>query len=50
MRQAFQPLNYLWPVNRQLAIMSSGCSIDRNLRANKKDFELFSKSSEQIKN
>jgi hypothetical protein len=50
MRQAFQPLNYFWPVNRQLAIMSSGCSIDRNLRANKKDFELFSKSSEQIKN
>jgi len=50
MKQAFQPLNYLWPVNRQLGIMSSGCSIERNLRANKKDFDLFSKSSEQVKN
>ena len=50
MKHAFQPLNYLWPVNRQLGIMSSGCSIMRNLQANKKDYDLFSKSSNQMKN
>jgi hypothetical protein len=40
-RQSFQPMHYLWDVNRNLKLMERGGSIERNLRNNRRAFETF---------
>ncbi|MEM9272469.1 MAG: hypothetical protein AAGA80_05825, partial [Cyanobacteria bacterium P01_F01_bin.143] len=40
----FEPLSYLWPVNRELRLMALGGSIERAIKINTQDFQRFSKS------
>ncbi len=42
-RRFFDPLDYLWPVNREMGIMASGGSIDRALKNNIKSWKRFSR-------
>ena len=41
-RKFFGQLDYLWPVNRELQIMSSGGSIEKAIKRNQKAFVKFS--------
>ncbi|MCA1993171.1 MAG: hypothetical protein LDL41_14210, partial [Coleofasciculus sp. S288] len=47
LRRLFEPIDYLWPVNRELSVMASGGSIDKAIQNNIKAFEPFSKSVTQ---
>jgi len=44
LRRAFEPLDYLWPVNREVRIMASGGSISKAIQSNIKTFKEFSKT------
>lgn len=44
MRRFFAPLDYLWPVNREMRIMAAGGSIDKAIKRNVVAFEQFAKS------
>jgi len=44
MRRLFEPIDYLWPVNRELRLMASGGSINKAIQNNTKAFEQFSRS------
>jgi hypothetical protein len=44
MRRLFEPIDYLWPVNRELRLMASGGSINKAIQNNSKAFEQFSRS------
>lgn len=44
MRRFFAPLDYLWPVNREMRIMAAGGSIDRAIKRNVVSFTQFAKS------
>jgi hypothetical protein len=44
LRRLFEPIDYLWPVNRELSVMASGGSIDKAIQNNIKAFEQFSRS------
>lgn len=44
LRRLFEPIDYLWPVNRDMRVMASGGSIDKAIQNNIKAFERFSKS------
>ncbi len=44
MRRFFEPLNYLWKVNRDMNFMATGGSIDKALQNNRKVFRQFSSS------
>jgi hypothetical protein len=50
MQQAFQPMNYLWKVNKNLEIMDEGKSIERNRETNRQAFIKFKESSSDLKN
>lgn len=39
MLQAFKPLTYLWPINRELGLMAKGASIKKSLKVNGQAFE-----------
>lgn len=39
MRQAFKPISYLWPINRELGLMAKGASIKTSLKVNCQSFE-----------
>lgn len=41
MRQAFQPLSYLWNSNRNLDVMASGADIQKSLAGNARALEAF---------
>ena len=44
MRRLLDPIDYLWPVNREMRLMASGGSISNAIQNNVKAFEQFSKS------
>lgn len=44
MRRLFEPIDYLWPVNRQMELMASGNSIHKAIENNLSAFERFSRS------
>jgi len=44
MRRLLDPIDYLWPVNRELRLMASGGSINKAIQNNSKAFEQFSRS------
>jgi hypothetical protein len=44
MRRLLDPIDYLWPVNRELRLMASGGSISKAIQNNTKAFEQFSRS------
>ncbi|MGF1497623.1 MAG: hypothetical protein ACFB8W_12485 [Elainellaceae cyanobacterium] len=44
LRRHFEPMDYLWPVNREVRVMVAGGSIDKAIAANTQAFEQFSKS------
>ena len=44
LRRAFEPLDYLWPVNREVRLMASGGSINKAIQSNIKTFKEFSKT------
>ena len=44
MRRFFAPLDYLWPVNREMRLMAAGGSIERAIKRNVVTFDQFSKS------
>ena len=44
MRRFFAPLDYLWPVNREMRLMAAGGSIERAIKRNVVSFGQFSKS------
>ena len=44
MRRLLDPIDYLWPVNRELRLMASGGSINKAIQNNTKAFEQFSRS------
>ena len=43
-RQALEPLNYLWLVNREMKVMASGSSLEKNLKNNRQVFTQFKKT------
>jgi hypothetical protein len=49
MQQAFQPMNYLWKVNKNLEIMDEGKSIEKNRETNRQAFIKFKESSSDLK-
>ena len=44
LRRLFDPIDYLWPVNREMRLMASGGSLSNAIQNNVKAFEQFSKS------
>lgn len=44
MRRLLDPIDYLWPVNRELHLMESGGSINKAIANNTKAFEQFSRA------
>lgn len=44
LRRLFEPIDYLWRVNRELGIMASGGSMEQAIQNNIKTFQQFSKS------
>ncbi|GAB1545333.1 hypothetical protein NUACC21_80090 [Scytonema sp. NUACC21] len=44
LRQTFADVDYLWPVNREMRLVSSGASISRSVHHNIKAFKRFSQS------
>lgn len=44
LRRFYEPMDYLWPVNRDLRVMAAGGSIERAIAANTKAFESFAQS------
>lgn len=44
LRRLFDPIDYLWPVNREMHLMASGGSISKGIQNNIKAFEQFSRS------
>lgn len=40
-RRFFDPMQYLWPVNHEMKIMSAGGSIEKAIKTNKKSFKEF---------
>ncbi|HEY9670380.1 MAG TPA: hypothetical protein V6D11_02975 [Waterburya sp.] len=44
LRRLFEPIDYLWSVNREMRLMASGGSISKAIQNNIKAFEEFSKS------
>lgn len=44
LRRLFEPIDYLWPVNRELRVMAKGGSMDQAIQSNIKAFEQFSKT------
>ncbi|MBD0301338.1 MAG: hypothetical protein ICV85_03905 [Tolypothrix sp. T3-bin4] len=44
LRRLFEPIDYLWVVNREMSVMASGGSIDKAIKNNIKAFERFSKT------
>ena len=44
LRRLFEPIDYLWRVNREMSVMASGGSIDKAIKNNIKAFERFSKT------
>ncbi|OKH26446.1 hypothetical protein [Chroogloeocystis siderophila] len=44
LRRMFDPIDYLWPVNRELRLMAAGGSIHQAIQQNIKAFEQFSRS------
>jgi hypothetical protein len=44
LRRLFDPIDYLWPVNREMRLMASGGSISKAIQNNTKAFEQFSRS------
>jgi hypothetical protein len=47
LRRLFEPLDYLWPVNREMRLMDSGGSISKAIQNNVKDFKKFSRTVAQ---
>lgn len=43
LRRLFDPIDYLWPVNREMGLMASGGSISKAIQNNIKSFKQFSK-------
>ncbi len=44
LRRFFDPIDYLWPINREMRVMASGGSISKAIQSNIKTFEQFSRS------
>ncbi len=44
LRRHFEPMGYLWKVNREVGVMAAGGSLNRALSANVKAFKQFSQS------
>lgn len=44
LRRLFDPIDYLWPVNREMSVMAAGGSIEKALQTNIKAFNQFSQS------
>lgn len=44
LRRHFEPLDYLWPVNRNMQVMAAGESVENAVKNNVKAFKQFSKS------
>ena len=44
LRRLFDPIDYLWPINRNMGLMASGGSISKALQNNIKAFDRFSRS------
>lgn len=44
LRRLFDPIDYLWPVNREMGIMAEGGSISRAIQNNIKAFNQFSRT------
>ena len=44
LRRHFEPMDYLWPVNREVRVMAAGNSIKKALEENARAFEQFSAS------
>ena len=44
LRRLFEPIDYLWPVNREMRVMAKGASINQAIQTNIKAFEQFSMS------
>ncbi|MEB3357147.1 MAG: hypothetical protein VKK04_10495 [Synechococcales bacterium] len=44
LRRHFEPMDYLWPVNREVRVMVAGGSISKAIAANTQAFEQFSRS------
>lgn len=44
LRRLLNPIDYLWPVNREMRVMASGGSINKAIQQNVKAFEQFSRS------
>lgn len=44
LRRHFEPMDYLWPVNRDVRVMAAGGSVEKAVKNNIKAFRQFSKS------
>jgi hypothetical protein len=44
LRRLFDPIDYLWPVNREMRVMAKGGSLNKAIQENTKAFEQFSRS------
>lgn len=44
LRRHFEPMDYLWPVNREARVMASGGSVTKAIKDNTEAFKQFSKS------
>lgn len=44
LRRHFEPMDYLWPVNREARVMAAGDSVDKAIKNNIEAFKQFSKS------
>jgi hypothetical protein len=44
LRRLFDPIDYLWPVNREMRVMAKGGFINQAIATNIKAFEQFSRS------
>ncbi|MBD2256618.1 hypothetical protein H6G13_03460 [Pseudanabaena sp. FACHB-2040] len=44
LRRLFEPIDYLWPINREMGVMAAGGSIEQAISSNTKAFAQFSQS------
>jgi hypothetical protein len=44
LRRLFDPIDYLWPINREMGVMAKGGSLSQAIQNNTKAFKQFSKS------
>lgn len=44
LRRCLDPIDYLWPINREMSLMASGSSVDKAIQSNSKAFKQFSRS------